>query len=182
SHKDYSGCTPIQIRVYNDKIKIWNDGQLPENWTIKNLLRAHSSRPYNPDIANAFFRSGYVESWGRGIAKIESQCIKAELPTPTFINEGSDFWIIFKKNINDKEYTKKLDFNNSELNERQKDALVYFKEKCEIITSEYAQRYNISDRTARRDLSDLVEREIIQNKGDNKSSHYFFYECPINVR
>ncbi|MDR2757488.1 MAG: hypothetical protein LBC20_17485 [Planctomycetaceae bacterium] len=31
AHKDYAGCTPIQISVYNDKIMIWNMGQLPEN-------------------------------------------------------------------------------------------------------------------------------------------------------
>ncbi len=74
SHKDYAGCTPIQIRVYPDSIKIWNEGRLPEDWTVANLLQEHSSRPYNTDIANAFFRSGYVESWGRGIDKITEQC------------------------------------------------------------------------------------------------------------
>jgi ATP-dependent DNA helicase RecG len=91
AHKEYAGCTPIQIRVYPDRIKIWNEGQLPENWTVKNLLEEHSSRPYNPDIANAFFRSGYVEAWGRGIDKITEQCVTAGLPTPTFTNDGSDF-------------------------------------------------------------------------------------------
>jgi len=48
---------------------IWNEGQLPENWTTKKLTQKHSSKPYNPDIANAFFRSGYIESWGRGTVK-----------------------------------------------------------------------------------------------------------------
>lgn len=38
AHKDYSGGTPIQISVYSDKILFWNEGQLPENWTVKNLL------------------------------------------------------------------------------------------------------------------------------------------------
>lgn len=58
AHKDYSGGVPIQISVYRDKIIFWNEGQLPENWTIKNLLVKHASRPYNPDIAIALFRSG----------------------------------------------------------------------------------------------------------------------------
>ena len=30
-HKDYSGCNPIQISVYEDKIYIWNDGEMPPN-------------------------------------------------------------------------------------------------------------------------------------------------------
>ena len=29
-HKDYSACNPIQISVYEDKIYIWNDGEMPE--------------------------------------------------------------------------------------------------------------------------------------------------------
>ncbi len=29
AHKDYSGGVPIQIKVYKDRIMIWNDGQLP---------------------------------------------------------------------------------------------------------------------------------------------------------
>ena len=31
AHKDYSGGVPIQIKVFKDRIMIWNDGQLPEN-------------------------------------------------------------------------------------------------------------------------------------------------------
>ena len=83
AHKDYSGLAPIQIRVYKDKVMIWNEGHLPENWTVSNLLKSHSSRPYNPDIANAFFRSGYVESWGRGISKMTELCVAEGLPKPT---------------------------------------------------------------------------------------------------
>ena len=80
AHKEYSGGVPIQISVYTDKIIIWNEGQLPENWTVKNLLEKHASRPYNPDIANALFRSGYIESWGRGTLKIIRECKQAGIP------------------------------------------------------------------------------------------------------
>mgnify|MGYP001582428069 CR=1 FL=1 len=61
-HKDYSGSVPIQISVYEDKIVFWNEGQLPENWTVKNLAAKHPSKPYNPLIANAFFRAGLIEA------------------------------------------------------------------------------------------------------------------------
>ena len=64
AHKDYSMGVPIQISVYDEKLMIWNYGQLPEDWTVENLMQKHSSIPYNPDIANAFFRAGFVESWG----------------------------------------------------------------------------------------------------------------------
>ncbi len=169
AHKDYAGCIPIQIRVYSDKIKIWNEGHLPENWTVQNLMQEHSSRPYNPDIANAFFRSGYVESWGRGIEKITEQCIEAGLPIPLITNEGSDFWITFRKDIYNKE-----DLSDKGLNKRQIDALLFFKAKKEITSSEYAQKYNISDRTARRDLSELIEKGLLKNEGDTNLSKYIF--------
>jgi ATP-dependent DNA helicase RecG len=142
---------------------------LPGDWTVDNLLKSHSSRPYNPDIANAFFRSGYVESWGRGINKMTELCIVAGLPQPAYLVEGSDFWIEFKKDIYHKEYLIEL-----ELNERQLDALLFFKQKGEIISSEYVKRYNITDRTARRDLIALVEKNILLKEGDKKTSKYIF--------
>jgi ATP-dependent DNA helicase RecG len=169
THKEYPGGAPIQIRVYSDKIMIWNEGQLPENWTIKKLLQNHSSRPNNPDIANAFFRSGYVEAWGRGISKIKEQCVAAGIPAPTFSNEGSDFWVIFQKDIYNKE-----DLSNRGLNERQIDALLFFKEKGEITSSEYAEKYNVSDRTARTDLTELVEKELLNKQGETKLAVYVF--------
>jgi predicted HTH transcriptional regulator len=156
-------------RVYKDKMMIWNEGRLPGDWTVDNLLKSHSSRPYNPDIANAFFRSGYVESWGRGINKMTELCIVAGLPQPAYLVEGSDFWIEFKKDIYHKEYLIEL-----ELNERQLDALLFFKQKGEIISSEYVKRYNITDRTARRDLIALVEKNILLKEGDKKTSKYIF--------
>jgi len=169
AHKDYAGCVPIQIRVYSDRIRIWNEGQLPENWTVKTLWEAHSSRPYNPDIANAFFRSGYVESWGRGIEKITEQCVAAGLPVPSITNEGSDFWITFRKDIYNK-----LDLSLLGLNERQFDALSFFKEKGEILTSTYMQQYNVSERTARYDLSELVDKELLVKQGEHKTTKYVF--------
>ena len=68
---------------------IWNEGQLPENWTIETLTKKHSSKPYNPDIANAVFRCGYIESWGRGTIKIIEKCKEAGLPTPLYYTNSS---------------------------------------------------------------------------------------------
>jgi ATP-dependent DNA helicase RecG len=169
THKDYMGQYPIQISVYADKIMIWNYGRLPENWTVEDLFDKHSSQPRNPDIATAFFRSGYVESWGRGMDKMKNLCLEAKIPAPKFSCKGNDFWTIFRKDIYNKE-----DLSNRGLNERQIDALIYFKSKGEITSTEYAEKYNISDRTARRDLSELTENKLLKNEGDNKLSRYVF--------
>lgn len=63
-------------KVYDNKPEIWNCGTLPEDWTLNNLLGKHRSRPYNPDIANVFFRAGEIEAWGRGIERIVAACKK----------------------------------------------------------------------------------------------------------
>ena len=76
-HKDYSACTPIQISVYEDKIYIWNDGEMPpELNSTEKLFEKHSSKPYNPKLGNVFFKSSMIEAWGRGFAKIKDACAK----------------------------------------------------------------------------------------------------------
>lgn len=169
AHKDYSGGVPIQISVYTDKIIFWNEGQLPENWTVKNLMEKHASRPFNPDIANALFRSGYIEAWGRGTIKIINECKEANIPEPIFNYNSSDITIEFRKDIYNAEY-----LDNLKLNERQLDALIYFRSKREIVTSDYVKKYTINERTARRDLIELVEKGILIRQGDKKSTKYHY--------
>ncbi|WP_443738828.1 ATP-binding protein [Treponema sp.] len=81
-HKDYLSTTPIQIRIYKDKIRLWNDGALPKEVPLENLYKEHISKPHNPNLANVFFKCGMIESWGRGFEKIESYCKeeKAKIP------------------------------------------------------------------------------------------------------
>lgn len=40
--------------------------------------------PYNPDVANAFFRASLLESWGRGIELIRDACRVHGSPPPEF--------------------------------------------------------------------------------------------------
>lgn len=162
SHKDYSGGVPIQISVYNDKIIFWNEGQLPDNWTIEKLLTKHPSKPYNPDIANALFRSGYIESWGRGTLKMISECIQFGIPKPKYFYDMSGFWVEFRKDVFDMEYLKSLG-----LNERQIQAIGFVKESGKITNSEYQTINDVSKATATRDLSELVEKfKLLSRTGD----------------
>ena len=168
THKDYAGCTPIQIRVYPDKIMMWNMGRLPENWTSDTLRQQHSSIPYNPDIANAFFRSGYVEAWGRGIEKITELCTASDLPAPLFEPKGNDFWLTFRKDIYNKE-----DLSNLGLSARQIQAVLYVKEHGKITNKEYQNINKISNRTATSDLKELVETfKVLKMSGAGANTYY----------
>jgi len=83
-HKDYSSGVPIQIRIYEDKIQISNTGHLPVELTAETMLQSNTSRPHNPLIANTFFRCGFIESWGRGIDKMNKACIAEGLQSPVY--------------------------------------------------------------------------------------------------
>jgi len=95
AHKDYSSGVPIRISVYDDKIMLWNNGELHEGWTMETFLGKHSSQPFNPDVANAFFRAGMIELWGRGIEYIIDACKAEGAPAPDFRFEHGGLWVVF---------------------------------------------------------------------------------------
>jgi len=98
THKDYSAGVPIQIRVYDDRVSIYNPGGLPADWTLEKLLSSHGSYPRNPLIAGAFYRCGMIETWGRGIQKIITACREAGRPDPLFEVTKSDVSVLFIDN------------------------------------------------------------------------------------
>ena len=61
----------------------------------KKLLSNHASCPYNPLVANAFFRAGEIEAWGRGIKRIVEACREAGSPAPIITYEPHDLWMEF---------------------------------------------------------------------------------------
>lgn len=94
-HRDYAIGAPIQIRVYADRLSIWNPGELPENWSREKLLGQHASRPFNPDVANAFFRAGEIEAWGRGIQRVLDACREASAPQPRILVDAGELSVEF---------------------------------------------------------------------------------------
>ena len=85
AHKDYAG-PDIQMHVYDDHIEVWNEGELPEGYTEETLMGRHSSKPRNRNIANAMFKAGFIDTWGRGYMKIREGFEAAELPMPRVQN------------------------------------------------------------------------------------------------
>lgn len=158
-HRNYMGA-PTQIRVYDDKISIWNEGALPEGLTLDALKRSHSSRPRNPIIADVCFKGGYIDAWGRGTIKIIESCKHVELPEPEMIELDGGFSItLFKDNISP-EKLKRLG-----LNDRQVKVVLIVKEKGRITNKDYQEITETTERTASRDLSDLVKKGIIKSSG-----------------
>ena len=85
AHKDYIG-PDIQMHVYDDHLEIWNEGELPEGYSEKVLMGHHTSKPRNHNIANAMFKAGFIDAWGRGYKKIRDGFTKAGIPMPKVAN------------------------------------------------------------------------------------------------
>ncbi len=158
-HKDYSS-TYTFLRVYDDRLHLWNPGALPEELTIEELKIAHSSYPRNRNIANVFFKAGYIESWGRGTNKIIDACIEADLPEPIIEEEQGGISVTFRKDIYTEDFLQKQD-----LEKRQITALLHIKEFGAISNSQYQKLTGVSKRTATRDLQQLFLEGFIQKEG-----------------
>lgn len=151
-HRMYMGSF-IQIRVYDDKISIWNDGRLPDGISLEKLKQPHSSKPRNLIIADVCFKGGLIDAWGRGTIKIIETCLEAGLPEPELIERDGGFLVtLYKDNLTEEQLDK------LGLNQRQIKAVLYVKEKGKITNKEYQEINDISSRTATNELKELVEK------------------------
>ena len=178
-HKDYSGCTPIQISVYEDRLYVWNDGRMPENLnTTEKLFAKHSSKPFNPKLAEIFFKSGMIEAWGRGFDKISEACAKYNSPLPEYTIDDSGIMVCcnasedYIRLLNDtatKDVGKDV---GKELSRIDIQLLQELENNPYITTAELGKALNITTRTVERHIKALKESDIIKRTGGRKSGKW----------
>ena len=166
-HKDYLSTAEMQIKIYDDRLWIWNPGKLPKQLTIESLKIEHSSFPKNPLIASVFYYAGFIERWGSGTKRMIDLCKVQGLPEPEFKEEFCGISVYFRKDIYTEEYLRKFG-----LNERQIKAVMYVKERGRITNKEYQAINNVSNKTAYLELSNTVERAVFKVEGRGKSTIY----------
>ena len=98
--------------MYDDRIMVWNEGKLPDDLTIEDLKREHSSRPHNPLLAGAFFKGGLIEAWGRGTIKIINECKKAGLPEPLIELTSGGIGVTIYKMIQPQKFRQREELND----------------------------------------------------------------------
>jgi len=173
AHRDYFSNADIQLAVYDDRIEIWNPGELSKQLTLEQLKVKHKSIPRNPFLADKLYLIKYIERWGRGTNRIVDEMRQDNLADPIFANNSGGFEIAlmgpgksFEKAIEDTKLHK-LD-----LNDRQRKAMKYLIKKGEISRKEYAKIAEVSLRQANKDLSDLLKKKIIVQVGMGRSTKY----------
>ena len=200
-HKEYPGYS-IQMRVYDDRIWLWNSGGLPEGITFEQFMGAHSSCPRNRLIARVFYLAGFIESWGRGINKIKTEFIENGLEAPVYKEEmgGMSVYIPRKKglygdegtvndgvndlikNIGNENVTTNGDGVNDGVNDgvkwskNEKNILALMSNNYSITYIELQKTLNISEPTVRRAIKKLRTNKMLVREGSDKSGYWYVTE------
>jgi len=97
-HRDYSiGGGSVGVAIYDDRLEVTSTGPLHFGLTPEKLFAPHESIPWNPLIAEVFYRRGIIERWGRGTLKMVEETIAAGLPKPEIRDAGGCVTVIFRQ-------------------------------------------------------------------------------------
>jgi predicted HTH transcriptional regulator len=119
-------------------------------------------------IGKGTLESTYIEQFGTGIRRMLQDCREAGVPEPEFESRAGAFRTIFPRAV-----PIQPPWAGLALNERQKRALEHVTAQGRITRPEYERVATTTGRTAKRDLNDLVKKQILSKRGAGNS---FWYE------
>ena len=129
-------------------------------------MQKHRSLPHNPDIANTFFRAGFIESWGRGIEKICNLCKEYGIAGPEYTVHPNDIMMMFKANMI--VVAQKDDTVNDTVNA----ILALIKQNPSITYEDLTEKTGKSRRTISRIITELKTTGTIARVGSDKTGHW----------
>ena len=175
-HRDYTMPSNTEVRIYDDRLTIWNPGGLPLGITMEDLLKPHGSVLRNKGIGAVLYDMGLIEQWGSGIGKMQKLCSLAGIPAPHFEEYQSGFLVEFRQDIYTEEYLRSLG-----LNERQQKAVHHVKTTGKITNQELRELTDVVIRTASRDLEDLVRKGVLVKMGKTGRSTHYVLACKLDT-
>jgi ATP-dependent DNA helicase RecG len=91
-HRDYQANSPVRFYQFSDRIEIQNPGGLYGEATAANFPNQNAYR--NPKVAEAMNVLGYVNRFGRGIAKAQESLQKNGNPPAGFDIDQTQFFLV----------------------------------------------------------------------------------------
>lgn len=167
AHRDYRSNASVEVRLFADRLEVWNPGALPENLTLDDLSIDHPSIPANPLIAESLYLTRYIEKAGSGTQRMIELCREAGLPAPEFAIRAGSFVLTLWRDWLTEASVEKL-----KLNDRQKKAVAHLKTAGRITNTDYQQVAKTTRKTAARDLEGLVIKGVLRLVGEKRGSHY----------
>ena len=191
SHKAYNGPA-IQMRIYDRSIELWNYGLLPKELTPAALMQKHSSYPRNHNIANVFYKAGFVESWGRGFKKIAEEFERASLPLPTIEENGGGVMAIIQRktvdeviaerdgnvgvNVGDMSEINVGDVSEIKLSDRQQIIVSIIRSNPTVSAKQMSETLSVTSRTIERDLAVMQKAGVIRHEGKDNAGVWVILE------
>lgn len=173
AHRDYNlqgDC--IHLNIFSDRLEVTSPGELPGPVTLKNLLEARFSR--NAIIVQVLADLGYVERLGYGLERVVNLMGENGLQTPRFEEHAGTFRVTLLGEPSHEA----LQFDTAQygdLNSRQQRALTYLAKHQRITNREYQTLCpDVHPETLRRDMADLVNRQVLLKIGDKRATYYKF--------
>ncbi|MDR2423215.1 MAG: putative DNA binding domain-containing protein [Prevotellaceae bacterium] len=98
-HRNYNGNSFFTVKVFDNALEIWNEGELMSPLTVESLKTNHLSRLRNRKIADIFYRSGAIENWGRGTLNMLDIAKEGGYPLPVFAEFMGGLAVRFQRMI-----------------------------------------------------------------------------------
>lgn len=168
AHRDYNSNASVELRLFSDRLEVWNPGALPGTLTAESLREDHASVPNNPLIADPLYLARYIEKAGTGTQMMIALCRDAGLPEPDFEERhGSVVVTLWRDWLTDEV------LSSLEISDRQRDALSFVKTRGRITNRDHRELTGVVSRTASRDLEDLVDKGVLRRVGMTGRSTYY---------
>jgi len=155
------------VRLFSDRLEIWNPGRLPSGLTIDSLREDHPSVPNNPLLAESLYLARYIEKVGSGTQTMIDLCRESGLPEPVFEERHGSFIVTLWRHWLTGEVLGKHN-----LNERQIRAITYLKSNERITNADYQKLSGANRKTAARDLDVMVAMGIVDRLVEKRGIHY----------
>lgn len=172
-HRSYRENRPIQVIRYNNRLEIKNPG-----FSLKpeESLGDPGSETRNPYIAAVFHETNLAETKGTGIRAMRRLLEEARLAPPTFEShrDTNTFTarLLLHHFLGEEDLAWIKQFNAYDLNDNQKQALIFVREVGAIDNSTYRQLSNCETLKASQELRRLRDLELLNAKGKGKGTYY----------
>lgn len=170
-HRDYQSNADSTIKVFSNRIELYNPGGLPKGISIKDIITGKvSSIPRNKQIALVFKESGIIEKYGSGIKRVLETMKVAGAPRPVFESIANTFKVtLYPIREEPREVTGGVNGGVNEI-------LDFVRNNPGTNTTRIHKEFDIPRRTIERRLKKLKEQRKIEFRGAPKTGGYYVIE------
>lgn len=159
-HRVWDVDSQIRVSMYDDKIEVVSPGGLPSGITEDAYLSGKLSALRNRNLANVFYRLGFVEIFGTGITRIKQIYSEASVKPSFEVSENAIQIVlpIYEENVN--------------LTEDEKVVYKLLSKNMLKSMSEIAPYISFGKSKTTKLLKDMEEKGVITIEGKGKGTRY----------